>query len=119
MAPVALLITMPPVGPWPTDQLTERLEAGPRADFEATLALVREVGFVDSFSFKFSPRPGTASASVPGTVSPEEAQDRLAELQALQRDLTFAFHRSRVGERVRILVEGPSRRGAARSGHEA
>jgi tRNA-2-methylthio-N6-dimethylallyladenosine synthase len=84
-----------------------------RADFEATLALIREVGFVDSFSFKYSPRPGTASAALAATVSPEEAQARLAELQALQRDLTFAAHRARVGERVLVLVEGASRRGAA------
>jgi tRNA-2-methylthio-N6-dimethylallyladenosine synthase len=84
-----------------------------RADFDATLALIRSVGFVDSFSFKYSARPGTASAAQGATVSPEEAQERLAELQALQRDLTFAAHRARVGERTRVLVEGASRRGAA------
>jgi tRNA-2-methylthio-N6-dimethylallyladenosine synthase len=84
-----------------------------RADFEATLALIREVGFVDSFSFKYSARPGTASASNAATVSPEEAQERLAALQALQRELTFSAHRARVGERVLVLVEGASRRGAA------
>jgi tRNA-2-methylthio-N6-dimethylallyladenosine synthase len=83
-----------------------------RADFEATLALLREVGFVDSFSFKYSPRPGTASAALAESVSSEEAQERLAELQALQRELTFAAHRARVGERVEVLVEGASRRGA-------
>jgi tRNA-2-methylthio-N6-dimethylallyladenosine synthase len=83
-----------------------------RADFEATLALIREVGFVDSFSFKYSPRPGTASAALAETVSPEESQARLAELQALQRELTFAAHRARVGERAQVLVEGASRRGA-------
>jgi tRNA-2-methylthio-N6-dimethylallyladenosine synthase len=84
-----------------------------RADFEATLALIREVGFVDSFSFKYSPRPGTASAQLAETVSAEESQARLAELQELQRDLTFAAHRARVGQRVRVLVEGASRRGSA------
>jgi tRNA-2-methylthio-N6-dimethylallyladenosine synthase len=84
-----------------------------RADFEATLSLIREVRFVDSFSFKYSPRPGTASAALAETVSPEEAQERLAELQALQRDLTFAAHRARVGERAQVLVEGASRRGSA------
>jgi tRNA-2-methylthio-N6-dimethylallyladenosine synthase len=84
-----------------------------RADFEATLALIREAGFVDSFSFKYSPRPGTASSALAQTVSPEEAQERLAELQALQRDLTFDAHRARVGERTQVLVEGASRRGEA------
>lgn len=84
-----------------------------RADFEATLALIREVGFVDSFSFKYSPRPGTASAELSETVSPEESQARLAELQELQRELTTAAHRARVGQRAEVLVEGASRRGAA------
>jgi tRNA-2-methylthio-N6-dimethylallyladenosine synthase len=87
-----------------------------RADFEATLALIRRVGFVDSFSFKYSPRPGTASSALPETVSPEESQARLAELQALQRELTFAAHRARVGERARVLVEGASRRGESGPG---
>jgi tRNA-2-methylthio-N6-dimethylallyladenosine synthase len=80
-------------------------------DFRETLALVREVGFVDSFSFKFSPRPGTAAAGAPDGVPAPLAQARLQELQALQRGLTLAAHRARVGERTEILVEGPSRRG--------
>jgi tRNA-2-methylthio-N6-dimethylallyladenosine synthase len=81
-----------------------------RADFEATLALVREVGFVDSYSFCYSPRPGTAAAADPERVAPEEAQERLAELQVLQRELTLAYHRGRVGGTTEVLVEGPSRR---------
>ncbi len=81
------------------------------ADFQETLGLVRDVGFVDSFSFKYSPRPGTAAAGSPGQVPPERAQARLEELQALQRQQTYAYHRSRVGEVVPVLVEGPSRRG--------
>jgi len=81
------------------------------ADFEATLALVREAGFVDSFSFKYSPRPGTAAVELHGAVPPEEAQRRLERLQALQKEQTRAYHESRVGETVRVLVEGGSRRG--------
>lgn len=81
------------------------------ADFEATLALVREAGFVDSFSFKYSTRPGTGAADLPGAVPPEEAQRRLERLQALQKGQTRAYHESRVGETVRVLVEGDSRRG--------
>jgi tRNA-2-methylthio-N6-dimethylallyladenosine synthase len=80
-------------------------------DFRDTLALVREVGFVDSFSFKFSPRPGTAAARAADGIPERVAQERLQELQALQRGLTLAAHRARVGERTEILVEGPSRRG--------
>jgi tRNA-2-methylthio-N6-dimethylallyladenosine synthase len=82
-----------------------------RADFEATLSAVRGAGFVDSYSFKYSPRPGTAAAGLGRAVEPDEAQARLAELQQLQREQTLAYHRSRVGTRTRILIEGESRRG--------
>ena len=84
-----------------------------RADFENTLRIVREVGFVDSYSFKYSARPGTAAAALEERVRPEEAQDRLEELQALQRGLTLAYHQSRVGESAEVLVEGPSRKADA------
>jgi len=83
-----------------------------REDFEQTLSLMEEVAFTDSFSFKYSPRPGTPAtrrALVP--IAPEEAQTRLEELQTLQRRLTLAAHRRRVGTRVPVLVEGQSRRG--------
>ncbi len=81
------------------------------ADFQQTLDLIREVGFVDSFSFKYSPRPGTAAARLPQPVEPAEAQSRLEVLQALQREFTLSAHRARVGQSAEILVEGPSRRG--------
>jgi len=81
------------------------------ADFADTLAVMREVGFVDAYSFKYSPRPGTAAAALSPPVPAEEAQSRLVELQSLQRGLTIAYHRSRVGRGTRILVEGESRRG--------
>jgi tRNA-2-methylthio-N6-dimethylallyladenosine synthase len=87
-----------------------------RADFDATLALVREVAFVDGYSFKYSPRPGTASAGLADAASPAESQARLEELQALQRELTFAAHRARIGAPTRVLVEGASRRGAPLEG---
>ena len=83
-------------------------------DFEQTLSLVREVEFVDSFSFVYSPRPGTAAlrrdvAPVPA----EEARERLQRLQLLQRELTLRAHHSRVGSDLAVLVGGPSRRGGA------
>jgi tRNA-2-methylthio-N6-dimethylallyladenosine synthase len=81
------------------------------ADFRDTLDLVRDVGFVDAFSFKFSPRPGTAAASMEDAVPGDVAQARLEELQTLQRARTLAAHRARVGETTEILVEGDSRRG--------
>jgi len=81
-----------------------------RADFSETLRVVREAGFVDSYAFKYSPRPGTAATELPDRVPAEEAQERLEELQTLQRALTLAYHRRRVGETVEVLVEGPSRK---------
>jgi tRNA-2-methylthio-N6-dimethylallyladenosine synthase len=82
------------------------------ADFMETLDLVKQVGFVDSYSFKYSARPGTAAASFADSVDAGEAQRRLEALQAVQRELTLTHHRGRVGERVRVLIQGESRRGA-------
>ncbi len=81
------------------------------ADFEATLALVREVGFVDAYTFKYSPRPGTAAARAPDPLPVAVLEERLEALQQLLRGLTLAAHRRRVGEITEVLVEGPSRRG--------
>jgi len=81
------------------------------ADFQDTLDLVAEAGLVDSFSFKYSPRPGTAAAERSDDVAPEVAQARLEALQSQQRDQTLAYHRSRVGEETIVFVDGPSRRG--------
>jgi tRNA-2-methylthio-N6-dimethylallyladenosine synthase len=81
-------------------------------DFEETLSLCRTVQFVDSYSFKYSPRPGTpALRRHPEPAEPATAQRRLVALQDLQRDLTLEAHRRRIGQRARVLVEGPSRRG--------
>jgi len=87
-------------------------------DFEQTLEAVRRAGFVDSYSFKYSPRPGTRAAGMPGAVPAEEAGRRLEALQELQRGLTLAYHRGRVGGETEILVEGESRR-ARRDGRGA
>jgi tRNA-2-methylthio-N6-dimethylallyladenosine synthase len=81
------------------------------ADFAETLSLVEEVGFVDSFSFKYSPRPGTAAEKLTDTIPPELAQERLVRLQNLQGSATLAYHRTRVGEETRVLVDGESRHG--------
>jgi len=85
------------------------------ADFQATLAAVEQARFVDQYSFKYSPRPGTVAGALPASdlIPGEEAQERLERLQGLQRRLTLAYHRGRVGERTRVLIEGPSRRGGS------
>jgi tRNA-2-methylthio-N6-dimethylallyladenosine synthase len=88
------------------------------ADFRATLDLVAEVAFVDGYSFKYSPRPGTRAADAEEHVPPNVAQERLQELQAQLRVQTLAAHRARVGSATEILVEGASRRGDQRMGRD-
>jgi tRNA-2-methylthio-N6-dimethylallyladenosine synthase len=80
------------------------------ADFAATLALVRDAGFADGFSFKYSARPGTPAAELEERVPEAVAQERLEALQGVLRGQTLAYHRSRVGSTTEVLVEGRSRR---------
>jgi len=89
-------------------------------DFEATLELVRDVGFVDSFLFKYSPRPGTSAAQSAESqrISNSVAQERLEALQNLQRQLTLIAHRKRVGTTTEVLLEGESRRGGQPCGRD-
>lgn len=73
------------------------------ADFEATMALVAEIGFAAAYSFKYSPRPGTPAALIAAQV-PEAVQDaRLQRLQALLRDQQDAFNRALIGKTVPVL----------------
>ena len=81
------------------------------ADFAATLALVREVGFASSYAFKYSPRPGTPAAEMAGQVGDAVKAARLAELQAVLEDQKQAFNRACVGQPPRRPVReaGPPR----------
>ena len=88
------------------------------ADFRATLALVRDVAFVDAYTFKYSPRPGTRAAELADAVAPEVARARLEELQALQGAHPLAAHRRRVGEETEVLVEGTGGRPGQVSGRD-
>jgi tRNA-2-methylthio-N6-dimethylallyladenosine synthase len=84
-------------------------------DFEASLELLREVRFTDSFSFKYSERPGTpAERRGLGELGAAEAQARLARLQSLQDALTLEAHGKRVGETTTVLVEGAHEPGSVR-----
>jgi tRNA-2-methylthio-N6-dimethylallyladenosine synthase len=80
-----------------------------RAEFEATLRLVERVGFAQAFSFKYSPRPGTPAAALPGQVPEAEKEARLAELQALLRDQQAAFNAAAAGRILPVLVTGRGR----------
>lgn len=79
-------------------------------DFQDTLDLVQEVGFDQSFSFKYSPRPRTRAASLPDQVPEPVKAERLSRLQAVQDALTLAAHRRLLGQTREVLVEGSSKR---------
>ncbi|MFK7930637.1 MAG: tRNA (N6-isopentenyl adenosine(37)-C2)-methylthiotransferase MiaB [Myxococcota bacterium] len=80
--------------------------------FEETMTLLDEVGFVGSFSFKYSPRPGTASLRMKEGYDDSGSGARLTRYQARQRELSLKWTRSHEGRQVRVLVEGPSRHDA-------
>ncbi|HEV2285533.1 MAG TPA: tRNA (N6-isopentenyl adenosine(37)-C2)-methylthiotransferase MiaB [Steroidobacteraceae bacterium] len=81
-------------------------------DFEATLALAREVGFDQSFSFLYSRRPGTPAAALPDEVSHEVKQERLVRLQAQLEAQAHAISAAMVGTRQRVLIERTAKRDA-------
>jgi tRNA-2-methylthio-N6-dimethylallyladenosine synthase len=80
------------------------------ADFEATLRLARDVGFDASFSFIYSPRPGTPAAELPDAVSHSEKLARLQRLQAQLEAQARAVSEAMVGSMQRVLVEGFSKK---------
>ena len=79
-------------------------------DFEATMRLVAEVGFDDSFSFLYSPRPGTPAAEIRDDTPPEVRRARLQRLQAAIEANAGAVSASMLGTRQRVLVEGASKK---------
>ena len=79
-------------------------------DFEATLTLVEELDYDISFSFIYSPRPGTPAASLADDTPPAVKQRRLAALQAQLRRQAAAHAQAMVGTRQRVLVTGRSKR---------
>jgi tRNA-2-methylthio-N6-dimethylallyladenosine synthase len=81
-------------------------------DFEATLALTREVGFDQSFSFLYSRRPGTPAAALPDEVSAQVKQERLVRLQAQLDAQARAISEAMVGSVQRVLIERSARRDA-------
>ncbi|MEK7712080.1 MAG: tRNA (N6-isopentenyl adenosine(37)-C2)-methylthiotransferase MiaB, partial [Pseudomonadota bacterium] len=80
------------------------------ADFEATLNLLAEVGFDDSFSFIFSARPGTPAVDLADDTAPQVKQQRLTILQRRIQQQAEDISRAMVGSVQRILVEGLSRK---------
>jgi tRNA-2-methylthio-N6-dimethylallyladenosine synthase len=82
------------------------------ADFEQTMKLVEDVRFDGSFSFIYSPRPGTPAASLADETPHAVKLGRLQRLQERLHALSLEYSSAMVGTRQRVLVEGPSRKDA-------
>src|SRR3984885_4611468 len=79
-------------------------------DFVATMNLVADAGFDQSFSFLYSRRPGTPAAALPDEVAHEVKQNRLEVLQARLNGQARAISQRMVGSRQRVLIERPAKR---------
>jgi tRNA-2-methylthio-N6-dimethylallyladenosine synthase len=79
------------------------------ADFEETLVLIREMNFASTFSFKYSPRPGTPGAEREDQIEEGVMRQRLAALQTLVETQRQAFNAATVGRTVDVLFEKPGR----------
>ena len=80
------------------------------ADFEALMKLISDVGFDNSFSFIFSPRPGTPAANLPDDTPRDVKLKRLERLQALIESNGRKISEAMLGSVQRIIVEGPSKK---------
>ena len=80
------------------------------ADFAATMKLIAEIGFDSSFSFIYSPRPGTPAAALPDDTPHPTKLARLQRLQQSIEEQAQAISRAMVGSRQRVLVDGVARK---------
>ncbi len=83
-------------------------------DFEMTLSLAREVQFDNAYIFKYSPRRDTPAADMPDQVPQAIREDRNHRLLDLVNEIAARKYDSFIGRQVEILVEGPSKKNAAR-----
>jgi tRNA-2-methylthio-N6-dimethylallyladenosine synthase len=80
------------------------------ADFQATMDLIEDIGFDQSFSFIYSPRPGTPAAAMPDPVPLAVKKQRLQTLQHRINEMAQMISRRMVGTIEPVLIEGPSRK---------
>ncbi|MBS0309518.1 MAG: tRNA (N6-isopentenyl adenosine(37)-C2)-methylthiotransferase MiaB [Proteobacteria bacterium] len=83
------------------------------ADFEAMMKLIDDIGYDNSYSFIFSPRPGTPAANLADDTPYEVKLQRLQRLQKVIADNTRKFSDALVGSVQKILIEGPSKKDAS------
>lgn len=80
------------------------------ADFNATMQLIEDIRFDQSFSFIYSPRPGTPASSLPDDVSMEVKKQRLSQLQARINEFAAEYSQQMVGSVQQVLVHGISKK---------
>ena len=88
-------------------------------EFQDTLSLIKEVEFVNLFTFIYSPRPGTKAAGMPDPVSHEEKTKWFAELLKVQEHIAVNNCKKLVGSRQRVLVEDRDGKSGLLSGRTA
>jgi tRNA-2-methylthio-N6-dimethylallyladenosine synthase len=81
------------------------------SDFDATMTLMRAIGYDSAFMFKYSLREHTRAHKLGDSVSEEEKGRRLTALIAMQEEISAARNHKLIGSRCEVLVEGPARRG--------
>ncbi|EJG0040728.1 tRNA (N6-isopentenyl adenosine(37)-C2)-methylthiotransferase MiaB [Vibrio parahaemolyticus] len=79
-------------------------------DFQDTMKLIKDIDFDMSFSFIFSPRPGTPAADYPCDIPEQVKKERLYELQQTINAQAMRYSRLMLGTEQRVLVEGPSKK---------
>lgn len=81
-------------------------------DFQGTLNLLRTVQYDNVYTFIYSKRSGTKAADMPDVTSDQEKRERMERLLALQREIASEHYKRYLGRTLRVLVEGPSKKGA-------
>ena len=82
------------------------------ADHEATIALLKRVGYDGAYTFKYSARENTKSWLMPDDVSEEEKGRRVNEITTLQHDISASLNRTMIGTTERVLIDGESKKSA-------
>ena len=82
-------------------------------DFQATMQLIEDIRFDQSFSFIYSPRPGTPASSLPDDVPMAVKKQRLSQLQARINDFAHEYSQQMVGSVQKVLVHGISKKDTA------
>ncbi len=80
-------------------------------DFADTMALIEKVGFDQSYSFVYSPRPGTPASELKDDVPPEVKQRRLGDLQQRIKAMSMQYSAAMVGSKQRVLVDRVAKKG--------